>query len=104
MFNDDMWDLIVAETNRYHYQQVVAEPNNTNDSGLQSPRMKCKHDDFNMDKVCNSANPTKWGLYICLSIVTWQCMTYFTSHSSGSLRWKPCSKTCFDAVGESRIN
>lgn len=27
MFPDEIWDLIVAETNRYHDQQVTAEPN-----------------------------------------------------------------------------
>lgn len=27
MFTDEIWDLIVAETNRYHDQQVTAEPN-----------------------------------------------------------------------------
>ena len=27
MFTDDMWDLIVNETNRYHDQQVTTEPN-----------------------------------------------------------------------------
>ena len=27
MFTDDMWELMVTETNRYHDQQVAAEPN-----------------------------------------------------------------------------
>ena len=27
MFPDDMWELMVIETNRYHDQQVAAEPN-----------------------------------------------------------------------------
>ena len=27
MFTDDMWELMVTETNRYHNQQVAAEPN-----------------------------------------------------------------------------
>ena len=27
MFTDDMWNLIVNETNRYHDQQATAEPN-----------------------------------------------------------------------------
>lgn len=27
MFTDDMWELMVTETNRYHDQLVAAEPN-----------------------------------------------------------------------------
>ena len=29
---------------------------------------------------------------------------FFTSRSTRSLRWKLCSKTRFDAVGESRLD
>ena len=35
MFTDDMWDLIVTETNRYHDQQATAEP--TKHNGKWSP-------------------------------------------------------------------
>ena len=58
-----------------------------------------------MDKVCNSANPTLTGfvhMYKHCYLVTLNI--FFTSRSTRSLRWKLCSKTCFDVVGESRID
>ena len=66
----------------------------------------CCHNDFNTDKVCNSANPPLMGfdihMYMHCYLVTRDI--FFTSSSTRSLRWKLCSKTCFDAVGESRID
>ena len=63
------------------------------------------HNNFNTDKVCNSANAPLMGfvhMYMHCYLVTRDI--FITSRSTRSLRWKLCSKTCFDAVGESRLD
>ena len=65
----------------------------------------CCHNNFNTDKVCNSANAPLMGfvhMYMHCYLVTRDI--FITSRSTRSLRWKLCSKTCFDAVGESRLD
>ena len=62
------------------------------------------HDDLNTDKVCNSANPTSVGfvhIYKHCYLVT-RDVFYVTFHWESQM--EAVFKTCFDAVGESKID